>query len=109
MEAKRNGARALVHIAGIVKQDPADVLAQQRKAQFDIAEQQSVTSERETCGLRGNAGGTNRRSNIARPGLILGKPAMRNAAAAKEALRQRYRVRRVQSGRDTKRQDSSER
>src|SRR5262249_36498039 len=54
-----------------------DVVADQRKTQLRIVEQQSFAAERE-------AG-----QGVARPGLVIGKTAMRGAAAAEKALRQR--------------------
>src|ERR1017187_9565249 len=75
--AEREIAEAGIGVTGIVKQHAADVLAHQREAQLGLVEEDRGAPQRE-AGHR-----------VARSGLVFGEAALRSAAAAEKALRQR--------------------
>ncbi len=83
MDPEREVAQAGIGIAGIVKGHSSDIISDQGKTEFGLIEQEGRASQGET------------RGGIARPRLIFRKAAMRSAAAAEKALRQRHRVQRI--------------
>src|SRR5947209_6340247 len=86
-----------IDIAGVVKQDASNVVAEQRKTQFRVVEQESTTAH-------GKA-----RDQVARACLIIGEAAMGGPAASEQALRQWNHLRRVGKGtRDVERQQRAE-
>src|SRR5689334_1308998 len=97
-----------IDIAGVVKKDSADVLADQREAQLDIVKQQRVSAQWKAGGGRLGHAWTGGNSDIARPGLVFGESAVGLAAASVESLGQRDRVGRRKAGGNAKREDHAE-
>src|SRR5437764_8357264 len=80
---ERKIAQAGIRIAEIVKSHATDVIADQRKPEFGLVEQQRRATQRKSG------------SDIPRAGLVFRKTAMRGAAAAEKPLRQRHHVERI--------------
>src|ERR1700759_3781833 len=72
-KAEADVAHVVIDVAHIVKQYAADVIAEQRKAQFRRMNQQSVAAQRKSS------------FEIARPGLVIGERAVGRRAAGEEA------------------------
>src|SRR5579863_333786 len=73
VKAERDIFDAGVNVSGIVEQNAADILANQRKAQFDIADEDGVAAERESSGLGSGTSWAGGRSGVSRTGLVFGK------------------------------------
>ena len=92
VKAKRNVAERAENVPHVVKEDALMFSPISGKAQFDIIEEQRIAAERKSGGWRRGAAGHQRRTDIARAGLVERESAKGIRAAPEEALRQRNRL-----------------
>src|SRR5262249_23965414 len=92
-----------IDVAHIVEDDAADVRADEQEAELEIVEEQRVAAERKAAGRGGGSACDERRTDIARAGLIEGDGAKRIGAAAEESRGQRDGLRAESCGRGERR------
>src|SRR5690242_19951848 len=96
VNAEGNVGDAGIHISHVMEEDAFDVFTGQREAHLRGMKEQAVAAYRE-------AGG-----KIARTSLIVGKAAMRSAAAAEKALGQGHVIEGIDSGSHAERMNPAE-